>query len=335
MSYRRHDAAMLAVLVAIGATDVVRADAQGRADANETMAFSRDLEAIYTTAIEQEFPTLRAREFFQVIPGIDPGAESFTWYEYTDVGLAKMIVNYAEDLPVVETYGTKNMSPIEGHAVAYMFSTQDLKAQSKIRRDVGAAKARIARESIERRVEQVSAKGHAERNIKGVLNNGSIPLLTSGLNGDWTNATPAEILEDLMTMAFAIKKQSVGRHGAGGLRMLLGTESYALVASKFMSEDGALAGTTILEAFLRSQKMVTSVEWWTYCDLADAQGNGERAMVYEPGLDNLGLVIPLDFEQHPPQAENLMFKVPCEGRIGGAVVFRPLSAVYVDALLDT
>ena len=321
-------------MVAIGATDAVKMDSNGRADANETLAFGRSLEHIYTTAIEQEFPALCAREFFPVIGGVDPGAESFTWYEYRDVGLAKMLVNYADDLQPVEAYGSNNMSPIERHGTANMFSTQDLRASRKILEDIGARKARIARESIERRIEQVAALGHTVRNVPGVLKNSNVPLITTGLNTGWTTASSADILEDLMVIAYAIKKQSKGRHGAGGLNLLFGTNSYEIVSTHFMSEAGALAGVTIKDAFLAAQKMVTSVEWWGYCDTADAQNDGERAMVYEPDPSNLGLVIPLEFEQHPPQAKDLMFKVPCEGRIGGAVIFRPLACAYIDALLE-
>jgi hypothetical protein len=111
----------------------------------------------------------------------------------------------------------------------------------------------------------------------------------------------------------------------------VGSETYKRIASLVFSE---YTGETVLSVFLKMQSRVSEVIPWIECDLADAEGNGERMMVYDPNPLNFGLIIPLDFASQPAEARNLHYIVPNEGRIGGVVCYRPLAAVYVDALLD-
>lgn len=298
-------------------------------DANETAAFARELEAIRTEVVEYDFPELKARAFIPLEPNVDPGAETLVWYEFQDVGIAEMIVNYADDLPSINALGSKQTSPIESHGVSYQYTTQDLRAWRKTGRPLDRRFPEAARKAVERRIEEVAALGHTARNVPGFLKNGNVPFVTTGINGGWTTATADEILEDLMTIAFAVWENSKGTHTAD--TMLLGTQAYKIVSTKIFS---TYTGETVLSVFLRSQQMIKSVEHWIYCDTADAENNGERVVVYEKNPSNAALVIPLDFQSMPPQAKSLAFYVPCEGRIGGAVVYKPLSLAYADALLD-
>jgi len=57
---------------------------------------------------------------------------------------------------------------------------------------------------------------------------------------------------------------------------------------------------------------------------------GPRIMLFEKNEENIQLVIPLEFEQLPPQMVNLMFKIPCYSRIGGIRCSYPLSIGYLD-----
>ena len=320
MRIYRLDAAIVATLAALSF----------RLDANETAAFARELESLRTEVVEYNFPELKARMLIPLETGVDEGAETLTWYEFQDTGLAKMIVNYADDLETVESYGTKQTSPIESHGIAYMFSTQDLRAWRKTGRALDRRKAEMARKAIERRVDKVAALGDTIRNVPGFLKNANVPLLTTGLVKLWaTTATPAQILSDLLEITYTIRTQSKQTHAANA--MIMGTNTYKIVATTIFSPE---TGKTVLQAFLEAQQDIKSIDTWVHCDLADAGNDGERLVVYEKNPSNMGLVVPLEFAQHPAQAKSLMFYVPCEGRIGGAVIYKPLSMAYVDALLD-
>lgn len=298
-------------------------------DANETAVFARELEALRTEIVEYEFPELKIRSLIPLEPGVDPGAETLTWYEFTDTGLAKMLVNYADDLETVEALGTKQTSNIEAHGIAYMYSAQDLRAWRKTGRPLDRRKAEAARKAVERRVEKIGALGDTPRNVPGFLKNANVPFITTGLTALWnTTATPMQTLTDLTTIAMTVWAQSKQVHTPN--TMIVGSATYRRLSRPFDVQSPK----SILKTFLESQDMIKEIVPWVQADLADSGNDGERLVCYEKNPSNMALVIPLDFEQHPPQAENLMFKIPCEGRIGGAVVYKPLSMVYVDNLLD-
>lgn len=302
-----------------------------RTDANETAIFARSLEHVKTQIVEAEYPSFKARDFIPLETGVDPGSDSFVWYYYDRTGLAKLLANYATDLPYVNEYGSKNTTPIESIGVGYQYNLQEVRAAAKAGYALEARRGRMAREAVERLIDNIAAHGDATRNVPGMLNNANVALVTVGINGDWDNpaTTAAEILQDLFTMAFSVWSQSKQLHTPN--RMLLATTLYQIAASKPYSST---VPDTVLEVFLRTNPFVKDVQPWVELDLADAQGDGPRAVTYEVSPDNLGLVIPIDFEQLPPQADNLNFKVPCHARIGGVVIYRPLSMTYTDALLD-
>jgi hypothetical protein len=309
------------VLVALGC---------GHFDANETAIFSRSLEHVKTEVIEAEYPAFRARDYIPLESGVDAGADSFVWYYFERVGLAKMIANYATDFPYVNEYGAKNITPIESIGVGYQYNVQEVRAAGKANYQLETRRARLAREAVERLIDSVAAHGDAARNVPGLLNNANIPKITVGINGDWDGAaTPAEILEDLFTMAFSVWTQSKQIHKPN--IMLLGSSLYRIAASTPYSTT---IPDTVLDIFLRTNPFIRRVESWIELDLADEQLDGERAVVYELSPDNLGLVLPIEFESMPPQADNLNFKVPCHARIGGTIVYRPLAFAYIDALND-
>lgn len=299
-----------------------------RLDANETMVFSRQLEHVKTELVETEFTELKALRYIPLASGIDPGADTFTWHEITPVGRAKMVANYADDLPDVSLYMTENKSAIESHGASYSYSIQDLRRAAMAGVPLEARKGRAARESIARRIDTVLANGDAKRNVPGFLTNSSVPLLTSGVNGSWASASAADILEDLRTLEFAVWVQTAQTHSANSI--LLPTQAYQIAASTPYSTQ---VPDTILEVFLRSSTFVKSVEPWAELDTADAAGTGPRAVAYKRDPDVLEGVIPVEFEQLPPQAQSLAFVVPCHGRIGGTVVYKPYAIVFCDTLL--
>lgn len=323
---RTHVATVLAALGVASANGAAL-----RADANETVVFSRELDHVISEVVDYDYPEFRARDFIPVAQGVPPGAETFTWYGYDRVGVAKMLTNYADDIPNVTAFAEKHTTPIEGIAVGFSYSVQDVRAAALTGRPLDRTLAVYAREAIERKIESIAATGDSTRGVPGMLNNSSVALVTAGINGDWQNAatTGQQILEDLHLIPKTVWINSKQVHKPDVL--ILGTTAYAKAATKLYSSQ---TPDTVLDVFLRTSKMVRTVDSWVECDLADAEGNGERAVCYARDARNLELVIPIEFLAHAPQAKGLMFEVPCEGRIGGVVLKRPLSMVYCDALND-
>ncbi len=297
-------------------------------DANESAVFAQELEYVDKQATDQEFPQNRADEFIPVDTSIDAGAEDFSWYHFDRLGNAKLISSYADDLPRVHEFGSKNTTGIRSIGDSYGYSIQDLRAAAYMKRPLDPALALLAREAIERKADEIAALGSTTDNLPGFLKATGVPVMSSGFNGDWANATGQEILADLRLIYFTAKNQSLGIHEPD--TMIFGSDSFAALHKPYSD----LQGDTVAAVFLRSFPTVKSIDTWIYCDNADAQNDGERAVVYQKNPLNMKQIRPVGFESLAPQARNLQVVVPCHARTGGTVVKRPFSMLYVDGLMD-
>lgn len=302
-----------------------------RLDANEALVFSRQLEFVQAEIVRTEYPEFMLRKLVPQSEAVDSGAETFTWRLWNRVGQAKMIANYATDLPNVANYASENTTPIKGIGASYSYSIQEIRRAAKANVALNAELGITARETIEQEIEKTGALGDSALNLPGLLNNANVTTMTSGYVGNWDAAgtTGIQILRDLRLFENRLVKSSKNLHRP--TTIVVGSTSYEMMASK---EVDTTNHETALSAFLRTSPNVREVIYWPYMDLADAQGDGERILVYEKNPRNLKLVVPVDYEEFPPQADNLSFKIPCHARLGGVVVQRPLALMYVDGILD-
>jgi len=102
--------------------------ASGKLDANESIYFARQLEQIRAKAYDVKKVPLNALAFMPVDTSINPGAESITYRQYDGVGMAKIISNYADDLPRSDVVGKEFTSPVRGVGASYGYTIQDIRA---------------------------------------------------------------------------------------------------------------------------------------------------------------------------------------------------------------
>ena len=74
-------------------------------DANESAFFQRELEYVKSNTYDVKYPELKARRLFPLNPEVDPGATKITYQQYDQTGIAKIIANYADDLPRADIKG--------------------------------------------------------------------------------------------------------------------------------------------------------------------------------------------------------------------------------------
>ncbi len=304
-----------------------------RLDANETLALAQQLEYVITEAIRWVYPNLIALDLIPLQTGVPEGAETVAWYELNEIGYAKMIANYATDLPVVGMYAMKNTSPIKSCGDAFLYSTQDLRAAALLGIPLTADLARIAKEMIGRQIEKVLALGDTTLSLPGFAKNANVSIIdgSTTLVGDWDAAGTdgGEILDDLNAIVEALSVASDGVHNVTDIvmpRTLMQHANLKRVAPTYSAE-------TAMQAFREAHPGI-KIWSWPQLNTADAGNDGPRLIAYEKSPSNMAAVVPIEFLAQPPQADNLHFKVPCEGRTGGTLVKRPLAMVYVDNLLD-
>ena len=90
-------------------------------------------------------------------------------------------------------------------------------------------------------------------------------------------------------------------------------------------------GKSILKLFLENNEYIKNV--FSVPRMKGAGAGGlDRMAVYRRDPDALTLEIPQDFEMLEEQARGLEYVTPCHSRIGGVIVYYPLSIAFADGI---
>lgn len=299
-------------------------------DASESIFFTRELESVRAKAYDTKFAMFKARLFIPVTNEDDPGAETIVYEQYTEVGMAKIITNYASDLPRADVKGKEFRSPVRSIGDSYGYSLQEIRAAALAKKPLEVRKANAARRGIEQEIERIARTGDSANGLLGMLNqpNATAYTILNGVSGhpDWARKTPDEIIRDLggivTTIVTTTKEVEIPD------TILLPTTQYNYIATTRMG-DGS--DVTILKFFLGSNPYIKNIFPWQALDTAGS-GSTTRMVAYRRDPDALQLVIPQEFEQLAPQQENLTTVIPCHARIGGVILYYPLSMAYGDGI---
>jgi hypothetical protein len=297
-------------------------------DSNEAIFFERELDYVKAQTYDRRFPEFKAvNGLIPISTEAGEGAETITYQSYDEVGVAKIIANYASDLPVIDIKGKEVTNKVKGIGASYGYSKQDIRAARMAGKPLEARKAAAVRRADSRKVDDVAWIGDEEYGLVGLLNH---PNVTKGTvaevssETEWSEKTPLEIYADMAAMISDTSTLTNGVERPNTL--LMDTPYYEIVASTKLA-DGT--DTTILEFFKKNYPEVT-VDWvaqfGSYVGRVDGI-SGDFMVSYYRDPSHLTLEIPLPFTQHPPEEVNLSYKVNCESRCGGTIVYYPLSVL--------
>lgn len=306
-----------------------------RLDAKYTAFLEQALEAVKARTYDVKYPGFKARSLIPLASGTPSGAETISYQQWDEVGMAKIIANYADDLPQVDALAEKFSTPVVSMGDAYSYSIQDLRRAAMAGVPLDAKKAMAARRAIERKIDELAGSGDAKSKLRGLTNHPNVTIYaaaTDGTSARWvqgraTPKTPLLILRDLHNVINGIRNTTKELHTPD--TVVLPTYEFGHLEMTQVSADN---DTNILQAFLKNAVSIRGVESWYKLDTADAAGTGPRALVYERNAEVLELEVPQEFEQFPPQAQNLAFLVPCHARCGGVIVRYPLAIGYLDGI---
>ena len=306
--------------------DVAIAKQQLNMDDSSSIFLARELEAVRATPYEQKFAPMSALSLMPVNTSISEGAKIYTYKTYSGVTMAKIITNYADDLPNVEEFAEEETSYIKSYANQYSFSVEDLRNAAFAGEPLETRKLRVAKRGHDEAINKCAWKGDANGKIKGFLNQANLPVVTlkndgSGASIKWADKTPAQILRDLN--AIANNPQKISKDTAGATEMWLPLDQYTLIHTTPWNEANG-SNVTIAEMFTRNHptcKKLVAVN-----ELAGAGSNNKDvAIALENNSMNYELIMPMNFKQYMPQMNNLAYKVPCESKFGGVVFYNFLA----------
>ena len=117
-------------------------------DANETAFFARELESIEAKIYEVKRKELVYRKYVPVSNRDHEGTETITYRMFDMVGAAKIISNYASDLPRADVFGEEFTQRVKSIGASIGFSDQELRASAKEGKSLDTQKATAMRRAV-------------------------------------------------------------------------------------------------------------------------------------------------------------------------------------------
>jgi hypothetical protein len=297
-------------------------------DSAQTMFFARELEAKKAATYDVIRAPLKAFELIPVSTEAGAGAETISYEQYDITGIAKIIANYADDLPRADVKGKEFFAPVKSIGNSYGYSLQEIRAAQMAGKSLEQRKSNAAARAQREKWNRIAFNGDSATGLPGWLTNANVPaspVAEGGGAGDpteWEDKTPTEILKDLNDAVNGIIDLTNGAEQPN--TVVLPIKQYTQIAT---TRQDSGTDTTILEYFLRNSPTITAVEWAN--ELKGAfTGTTDGFIVYDRNPDKLTLEMPQMFEQLPVQERGLEFVVPCHSRIGGVIIYYPLSMVF-------
>lgn len=298
-------------------------------DANESIFFKRELEHVKAQTYDVKYPELKARSIFPVSFEAGNAAESIVYEQYDQVGMAKIIANYASDFPRADVRGKEFTAIVKSLGASYGYNLQEIRAAAKAGKPLQMKKANAAKRAILAKENAIAFSGDAANNLPGFLTNSNIPVVTLAADGSgssklWSTKTGKQIARDVAAVFTAIN--TVSKQVENADTLLLPPAKYNYIASTPFSD---YTEKTILKWILENITTIKAVEW---CNELTGAGSGstDRLVAYTRNPEKLTLEIPSDFEQFPEQEEGLEYKIHCHQRIAGVLVYYPLSIAFAD-----
>jgi hypothetical protein len=292
-------------------------------DANDVVFFQRELEHIKAKTYDVIRPERGARSAFPISYDAGEGANFITYRQFDRAGMAKIVADYADDLPMAEISGKEFTQPVRDIGMAFQYSHKEIRESNLTQKSLEQRRANAAVEGIEDKLNQVAWHGDADFGLIGFFSNPNIP--TGNVpNGSWDTATAAEIYNDIETAVLDLLDISNGVHEATEVQ--LPPKKYAKVFSTRMA-DGT--DTTVA----KFAEMNLNVKFSKFVELKGAGAGGtDRMVVAEKSPDNYTLEIPMELKMLPPEQRNLAYVVNDLLATGGVIVYRPLAISFNDGI---
>lgn len=279
--------------------------------------FAQQLNYVRTRLYERKTPAMRAFDIVPVSTEVPDWAETVTQRGYDAVGVAKIISNYADDLPRADVTASETVVKVKDIGISYGYNVPEMRASEATGAQLDVRKANAARKGVDIKVAQLAMLGEPVYGQFGLLNHPNIGS-TIGLTGNWLTATGAQILADLEIIAASIPGQSKGVHRT--TRIGMADTDVNLLNTKFIADTG---GKNVAQVFRDSHPEITLV---SLVEFRGAGPTGKNAFVASEFSDeNYAFEMVMPFNQLPAERRNLEVLVLCLARCGGVNVTYPLA----------
>ena len=293
-------------------------------DIGNSIFFPRELEQIKPGSYDVEYAPLSYLTMIPTSRTTPVGAKFVTYTQYNSTGLAKIVSNYADDIPLVGLEGKQFTSKIVRIADAYLMSEQDMQSSTFANKSMEQKLMQTASEVIQQRMNQLAFFGDTAYGVQGWLTNTTIdkqPVAGADANArKWINKDGPEMVQDIVEAYTKIRSDTSNVEIP---------DTVGLPVAQFLrlQETQYQAGTdtTALEWLLRNNPGLRVV---VANELKGAFSGLDGMVVYKQSERKFWQEVPVAFAMFPPQPDNMAFKVICYADYGGVIVAYPQSQAF-------
>ena len=302
-------------------------------DANETAFLERELTHQRAKVHEVKFPELMAKRLMPLAGDVAPSAETWSAPVLRPVGKAKHGTYEAKDIPRADVVADEILGKVRPITMGYGWNVNELKEAARVGRAIPQMKAMSCRKAIERGVDETLAFGAMEDvagnrpdiGMDGFVNNAlveanGIEALPFILDGDLTGA---EVVEMLSTFCSNITNNTKRVFNVNTLALPGPIFEYC----KRTAYSDSIADS-ILTVFKKNNEGIDVIPWWVLDDAGDS--GKPRAIAYQKDAEVLEGIVPLEYEEIPPQSVGFEIVTNAHARCGGTKIYHPEAVVYGD-----
>ncbi len=296
-----------------------------RLDEQDTIFFERELEAVKEQTYDVKFPRLRFAEG-DLIPisfEAGPGARSITYETFTMLGIAKVISDYADDLPRGDVKGKETTVNVRDLGSSFGWNVREIKSARRTGKALEARKSQAARRAIFQLLDKIAAFGDPETGLQGLLTHPNItevvvPADGTGSSTKFQDKDPDKILRDLNAIPTAIIDSTNGVESPN--TMLMPHAQFELISNTPRSSH---SDVSIKEWFLRNNEHIKEI--LPVVKMKGAESGDDVIVCYEKNPQTMTLEIPDPFEILDGEQRGLEVLFPAIMSTGGVIVYYPLS----------
>lgn len=267
---------------------------------------------------EQEYPKNSVLNLFPVTTELAPHVKYFEYPTFDGVGLAQIVADYSDDLPLVDALTSAETGKVFRLGNAFLISIDEIKVGQATGQSLSSRKQSLAFEAHDNKVDDLVWKGSAPHGILSVFNT---PNASQVVPQPWDSAETA--VADITSLIDIIETATDGFHRATHL---------LLPASARRMMQTLVPNTSIsYQQLFATNNTGLTIEYLAFLDNYDGS-NGKAAIAYEKDPMNMSIEIPEATNALPAQPRDLHFRVPVTSKATGLIVYRPLTLAIMKGI---
>ena len=276
------------------------------------------LTAALNRAYEKEYAENSVVNIFPVTNEIPGHAKYFEYPEFDGVGIAQIIADYSDDLPLVDAFMTEKQGKVFRFGNAFLISTDEIKAGAATGQSLSTRKQELAFEAHDNLLDKLVWSGSTPHGITSVFDH---PNINNVVAGTWNSA--AAVMTDITALIDAIETSTNGTHTATDILL-------PASARRLMQELVPNTSISYAQLFATNNSGI-NLRYLQFLDNYDG-ANGKAALAFEKNPLNMSIEIPEATNVLPGQPKDLHFKYPVTSKATGLIVYRPLTMAVMKGI---